>query len=194
MKSERLMSFSCYGCVATIFTLDAIIPPAVNLPVLYIAYVLLAMATSRVSFSYTLASLGTCCTVLALLFHAGSPLDWPTVLFSRSLTLVVMWTVAYMIVARKEIAAVRQTALIERDQAQKEVEELVRLLPMCAWCKKIRDDAGYWEGIESYFVRHTPAITHGICPGCSDRLENQIKGMTCAHVQTASAPAASPSA
>ena len=44
---------------------------------------------------------------------------------------------------------------------------LAGLLPICAWCKRIRDDEGYWERIETYISSRTAAdFTHGICPSC----------------------------
>jgi PAS domain S-box-containing protein len=52
------------------------------------------------------------------------------------------------------------------------VKTLHSLLPICSSCKKIRDDAGYWEEIEEYIQGHFSAITftHGICPECARRL------------------------
>jgi hypothetical protein len=48
-----------------------------------------------------------------------------------------------------------------------EVETLSKLLPLCAWCKKIRNDGGYWEQIEKYLSAHSDSkVTHGICPDC----------------------------
>jgi hypothetical protein len=45
------------------------------------------------------------------------------------------------------------------------------LLPICAWCKKIRDDGGYWSKIEAYLSERTDAqFTHGICPECNDKM------------------------
>ena len=42
------------------------------------------------------------------------------------------------------------------------------MLPFCSWCKKIRDDSGYWHQLESYIASHTKAVvTHGICPECA---------------------------
>jgi hypothetical protein len=44
-------------------------------------------------------------------------------------------------------------------------------LPICAWCKKVRDDRGYWSQIEAYLSARTDTqITHGICPDCNDKL------------------------
>jgi GAF domain-containing protein len=55
-----------------------------------------------------------------------------------------------------------------------EVLEKVRalhgLLPICAWCKRIRDDHGYWSQVEAYIHEHTGAdFTHGICPDCLEK-------------------------
>jgi CheY-like chemotaxis protein len=48
-----------------------------------------------------------------------------------------------------------------------EVRTLKRLLPICMYCKKIRDDGNYWEEIESYLHTHTGSdFSHGICPQC----------------------------
>ena len=45
------------------------------------------------------------------------------------------------------------------------------LLPICAWCKRIRDDKGYWSQVEAYIHAHSEAnFTHGICPECFDKL------------------------
>lgn len=41
------------------------------------------------------------------------------------------------------------------------------LLPICAWCKKVRNDQGYWTQIEAYVTSHSDAtFSHGICPEC----------------------------
>jgi len=56
-------------------------------------------------------------------------------------------------------------------QSLAEVKTLKGLLPICASCKKVRDDHGFWSQIESYISRHSDAqFTHGICPDCSKRL------------------------
>ena len=54
--------------------------------------------------------------------------------------------------------------------ALQEVRTLAGLLPICAHCKKIRDDDGYWTQIEEYLrVRTAADFTHGICPDCARR-------------------------
>lgn len=55
-----------------------------------------------------------------------------------------------------------------------ELRALRGMLPMCAWCKSIRDDANLWESVEEYIERHSSAeLTHAICPRC---LEKQMAG------------------
>lgn len=58
-----------------------------------------------------------------------------------------------------------------RQKAENEVKELGSLLPICSSCKKIRDDKGYWNQLESYIENHFDAsFSHGMCGQCSDRL------------------------
>lgn len=71
--------------------------------------------------------------------------------------------------------AMSQSALLhaneELSNALDEVKELRGLLPICAWCKDVRDLSGNWEQIESYLSRHSRAVfTHGLCPKCSNTM------------------------
>ncbi len=73
-----------------------------------------------------------------------------------------------------------QTALAERivglEHALAHIKTLRRLLPICAWCKKIRDDGNYWRQVEDYVARHTEAsFTHGICPTCAHKLDEEAE-------------------
>ncbi len=55
------------------------------------------------------------------------------------------------------------------DEATANLKILRGLLPICAWCRKVRDDKGYWQQIESYLHEHSDAeFSHGICPECLD--------------------------
>ena len=61
------------------------------------------------------------------------------------------------------------TELVEQALAQ--VKQLGGLLPICASCKKIRDDKGYWQQIEAYIREHSEAeFSHSICPECVKKL------------------------
>ncbi len=59
----------------------------------------------------------------------------------------------------------------ELELANKRVKALRGLLPICASCKKIRDDQGYWAQVEEYITRHADVeFSHGLCPDCLKRL------------------------
>ncbi|MCB9641188.1 MAG: hypothetical protein H6728_04345 [Myxococcales bacterium] len=59
----------------------------------------------------------------------------------------------------------------ELEQAISQVQTLRDLIPLCASCKSVRDDDGYWQQVEEYLSRYTKtSFTHGICPACAERL------------------------
>lgn len=63
------------------------------------------------------------------------------------------------------------TTIDELQNALDNVKQLSGLLPICAYCKKIRDDKGYWNQLEAYLQKHTEAqFSHGICPDCERKL------------------------
>lgn len=71
------------------------------------------------------------------------------------------------------------------ESALARVEQLEGLVPICAYCKKIRDDQNYWQQVEAYLSVHTRArFTHGICPDCMEavvqpdlaRWQKQVSG------------------
>lgn len=71
-----------------------------------------------------------------------------------------------------------RSALAERDRlvgelrdALEQIKVLRGLLPICAWCRKVRDDEGYWHQLETYIEERSDAqFTHGVCPDCEARL------------------------
>ena len=75
------------------------------------------------------------------------------------------------ITGRKKMEAEREKLIGELKKAISEVKQLSGLLPICASCKKIRNDKGYWEQIEVYIQDHSETeFSHGICPECEKKL------------------------
>ncbi len=73
--------------------------------------------------------------------------------------------------------AEREKDLLIQDlrAALSEVRALEGILPICASCKKIRDDRGYWHMVEAYISAHSEArFSHGICPECAEKLYPDI--------------------
>ncbi|MCX6137015.1 MAG: PAS domain-containing protein [Ignavibacteriales bacterium] len=72
---------------------------------------------------------------------------------------------------RKKEQEDREHLIEELRDALGNIRKLSGLLPICASCKKIRDDEGYWNQVETYLMEHTSVqFTHGICPECSEKL------------------------
>lgn len=77
--------------------------------------------------------------------------------------------------ARKAAEAEREKLIKELQTALSEIRTLRGFLPICASCKKIRDDEGYWHQIEIYIRNRTDVdFTHSICPECQDRLYGEL--------------------
>lgn len=77
--------------------------------------------------------------------------------------LVTLRDVTQRIHAEKE----KEHALSELKEAMEKIKTLRGLLPICSYCKKIRDDHGYWQQLETYMEAHSQAeFSHGICPEC----------------------------
>jgi len=79
------------------------------------------------------------------------------------------------ITERKRVEQEREKLIRELQEALVKVKTLSGLVPICASCKKIRDDKGYWNQIESYIEKHSTAeFTHSICPECARKLYPQL--------------------
>jgi DNA-binding response OmpR family regulator len=76
-----------------------------------------------------------------------------------------------------------QKALLERfhelEDALKRVKQLQGLLPICSYCKKIRNDRNYWEQVDAYVASHSEAqFSHGVCPDCyEEHLKPQLESL-----------------
>lgn len=73
---------------------------------------------------------------------------------------------------------VLQRRTTELEEALKKIKTLRGLIPICASCKKIRSDKGYWQQLEEYLTEHSEAdFTHGFCPECLKQMEMQVKAI-----------------
>ncbi len=87
----------------------------------------------------------------------------------------VVCLVAHDITERKQAERQRESLVAELQQALRQVKTLSGLLPICASCKRIRDDQGAWQPVEAYIRERSNAeFTHGLCPDCVRRLYPQF--------------------
>ncbi len=70
---------------------------------------------------------------------------------------------------------VRVKTHMDLKKARDEIKKLKGIIPICCNCKKIRNDSGYWEQVETYIENHSNAeFTHGICPDCTEKLYGDL--------------------
>jgi len=161
---------ACGFLMVMIFLLDLAIPLGVAMGVPYIAVVLISLWSPRKRFTIFVAVVSSVLTV-GVFFYKPSVDEMWKVVFNRGLALFAIWVTAFLGLQRKIAEANREKAVREREKALEDVRVLRGLLPICASCKRIRDDQGYWTQIEGYIKAHSEAdFTHGICPECARKL------------------------
>lgn len=82
---------------------------------------------------------------------------------------------AQEIAERNELEREREELIVQLQEALAQVKTLSGFLPICASCKKIRDDSGYWKQIEAYISAHADVtFSHGICPDCAQKFYGDL--------------------
>jgi sensor domain CHASE-containing protein len=102
----------------------------------------------------------------------------PSIIYYRVVALVIGVVILFLLFIqqremniRKKVEEEREEIIKELREALSEVKQLSGLLPICANCKKVRDDKGYWKQIESYIMDHSDAeFSHSICQDCAKKL------------------------
>lgn len=81
-----------------------------------------------------------------------------------------------IVLARIQNHLERERLIAELQKALSDVNALSGLIPICAWCHKLRNDDGYWRQVDAYLTsRGGASITHGICPDCAAQVEKEIE-------------------
>jgi sigma-B regulation protein RsbU (phosphoserine phosphatase) len=74
-----------------------------------------------------------------------------------------------------ELQRVLADRVKELEEALSQVKQLQGLLPICSYCKKVRDDQNYWQRVDSYIADRTAVqFSHGICPDCLERVTSEV--------------------
>ena len=77
---------------------------------------------------------------------------------------------------RLQAEAEKNEVIAELTEAVSKIKTLSGMLPICASCKKIRDDTGYWEEVASYITKHTEVLfSHGLCPKCEKKTYQDLE-------------------
>ncbi len=90
----------------------------------------------------------------------------------------VIYAIARDITERKQAEQERERLLETLQAAFAEVKELQKILPICMYCKNIRDDRNEWQTIEAYISDHTNSrFSHGICPTCYSEVIDHVHSL-----------------
>ena len=96
----------------------------------------------------------------------------PITIFGKKL----LYSIIHDITERKKIEAEKKELIDNLEKAVREIKTLQGIVPICSFCKKIRDDKGYWEQVDVYVQKQTHAdFSHGICPDCARKYYPSIE-------------------
>lgn len=105
---------------------------------------------------------------------------WQEAILDAVVLLLVVFPVFHYVILKPIDAHIADKARIEAEnnkliaelqETLREVQTLQGIIPICAWCKNIRTDDGYWQKVETYISEHSRAdFTHSICPQCADAI------------------------
>jgi hypothetical protein len=161
---------ACGLIMVMILLVDLAIPLGVAMGVSYIAVVLLSLWSPQKRFTVLVAFIASVFTIGVFFWKPPVAEMWK-VISNRALALFVIWITASLGLQRKTTEENREKTVREREKALEDVRILRGFLPICASCKRIRDDQGYWTQIEGYIKANSEAdFTHGICPDCAKKL------------------------
>ena len=171
------------GVIVTEGVLGGRFPPLVQVP----AYILPFLLWPVFRFGPGAGSVATFIVGFLALWHAARG-DGPLALYRDAADIVLrtqggvaiagasVLLLASVVAERTRVARERDLLLAELQQAVAEIKTLEGFIPICAWCHKVRDDAGFWQQLEKYLDEKTDAtFSHSICPACTEREQSGIR-------------------
>jgi hypothetical protein len=168
--SQLIVWAFCLLIIGGTFYADLSIPLGVACAIPYILAVLIASFLQPL---WAVPAVILVCSILTIagIFYSPQPHVVPIwkVFANRGLALFAMWVIAILLYHRNALMARREEALTR-------IQLLEGLLPICAECKKIRDQADTWHRLETYLSAHSSVtFTHGICPECEQQAMAKFK-------------------
>ncbi|MEE9614356.1 MAG: hypothetical protein V3W31_05300 [Thermodesulfobacteriota bacterium] len=166
--NRRVVAASLTLAIAVLLV-DISIPLGVAGGVPYVAVVLVSLQSPRSGVTVFVALLCSVLTAIGYFYSPDGGELWQ-VFINRLLALFAIWVTAVLGLSMKRAEEGRGKIVNELRTALENIKTLKGLLPICASCKKIRDDRGRWIQMEKYVHERTEAdFTHGLCPGCAEK-------------------------
>jgi hypothetical protein len=145
---------AAYLLVVAVFGFDLVVPLGAGISFFYLVPVLFLALWSSPKQSLAVMGIAFFSSILIAIGFLLSPSgDFWYAVTNRAYVLIVIGATVMLSLVRK--------------RAEEDVKVLHGLLPICCYCKKIRDDEGYWQQVERYIAARSEAdFSHGLCPDC----------------------------
>jgi hypothetical protein len=164
-KSKLLLALTALGLVSAVALLDVLTGYEAGVSSLYLVPVALASWTAGRT-AGIFVSVICAGALLGADLKSGHKYTYAFIPVWNAAVILSFFIVVTSLVTSHRRLEEQQEARLQKAIAS--VKTLRGLLPVCAWCKKIRDDHGYWNEVEAYIAAHSEAdFTHGICPDCA---------------------------
>jgi hypothetical protein len=138
-----------------VFVVDLLLPLGIAVPIAYVGLILLGLWVSQRWYTLAAAAATSLLTVVgALLSPPGGPIWTGTI--NRAIVIGVLWSTA--------------TVVMLYAHARAEIKTLRGMLAICASCKRVRGDEGFWKHMEEYIEDHSEVLlSHCLCPSCQTK-------------------------
>ena len=164
LKAEKHDGVFSICTAVVVLLIDYVTGKDIQFPILYVLPVGIAAWRDRNTLAYTMS-------IVLPFVRVGFYVPWHATQSLHIATLNAVITVASLTLYAY---LVNRTAL-QRKQLENKVKTLEGFLPICAWCKKIRNEKGEYEQIEQYITDRSDAqFTHALCPECAKKLYPEI--------------------
>lgn len=154
--SQKLLLIGCFMLAVIVLSIDYLSGPLIRFPILYLLPIVLAAWLKGLRWGLIFA-------VVMPLIHLFFRRFWVTpfglvhATINTCILIIVFVSFAYLV----------NKVAIQKQALEKEIQTLRGILPICSFCKKIRNQDGLWEPIEGYIIKRSEAqFSHGVCPDC----------------------------
>jgi hypothetical protein len=168
-QSQTALTTGALVLVGLVGFLDWIAGYELSFSLFYFAPILLGTWLVGSRLGVAVASLSTL-VWLGEDLASGRAFVHPLIPFWNALMRVSCFLIVVLLVAWLKRSYEEQRRIArELQESLAKVKILSGLIPICAWCKKVRNDEGYWQQVEAYIAEHSEAtFTHGICQECKE--------------------------
>jgi hypothetical protein len=158
-KYRPLMLTCWFSLALIVLAVDYVTGPFIRFPILYLLPIVLATWLNSLQWGLVFA-VGMPLVHLSFTQFWETPFKLMEATVNSCIRIVVFVVFAYLI----------NKVGIQKRELEKEIQTLKGILPICSFCKKIRNQDGSWEPLESYITHRSEAeFSHGVCPVCAKK-------------------------